>query len=208
VALQRLSRPDKSGGYAVVQYTNGVDTHRARFHFASLHAADPTLTYAAPIGAENTVFDTFAALFGIIKTQYDNTWAFSMLSAYVNAGPDPNNPGFNLFNQQFGWAPPAQQVGTGASITAAQQRALMLNFNFHTFQGGRARISLIGPGGEAYFIPQDIAPNAAGTAFQKLVAYLTGGATGVVGHDGALLTGHARLTAAYNVRLRRHYNQM
>lgn len=202
-----LSRPDASGGYAIVQYSNGTYTHKLRFHFDKVANGDLTLTYVVANGTETTVFDTFTNLVNILREFYDNTWAFSLQAVYQNIGPDPNNAGHYIFVQMFGWAPPAALLGTGGTATTVNNAPLQGNYNMHTSAGGRARIITIGAGGAVYNAPVTYTANTGGNTAQQLVAYLTGANTGLRGHDGAKLVGSAHATFIVNRRLRRRYNQ-
>lgn len=207
MALINQSRPDNSGGFMQIAYSNGSYNHRMRVHFDKVTANDATMTYLVAHGTEHTVFDSFNSLCNILKVAYDPTWSFQLSGIYLNVGVDPTEAGQNLFQQQFGWAAPAAIAGSGVTVTAPAQAPGMFVDNFHTLAGGRMRIFWISPGGWVYAVPQVNAPLAGGNGHQALAAYLTGANTGITGHDGAKATGNARTTFPYNRRLRRHYNQ-
>lgn len=202
------TRPDQSGGFMLVRYSDGSHTHRTRYHLQDFNVTGADLPYGVPANqTEADVQATFAALCALLQPFYNPSWTFTLDAVYRNVGPDPNRAGYNLFTELFGYTVPAAIAGTSGAATAAEQEPGMIVFNFRTLAGGRARSILIGSSSWSANITAVVAANAAGNAGQKLVAYLSGAATGIVGHDGAKFNSSARQTSPYNRRLRRRYGQ-
>jgi hypothetical protein len=206
MAVKKLSRPDNSGGWIVMKYTNGAYTHRMKQHVDKWQNGDNTLTYSTPNGTELTVLDTFHNLASLLIPFYDAAWSYSLESVYQNIGPDPDNAGYHLFVEEFGWAIPNPVSGGQNTATSLKTAAAMECLNFRTTAGGRARITLIGSGA---WSPDRVGLQGAtggdGTR-AAIVSYVSGPATGLRGHDGAKFVAQAHITSPYNRRLRRRYN--
>lgn len=202
------TRPDQSGGFMLVRYSDGTHTHRTRYHLQDFNVNGTDLVYSVPGNqTETDVQATFTALAGVLRPFYNTGWNFSLDAVYRNTGPDPNRAGYNLFVELFGYTVPNSILGSGATATPATSQAGMLVYNFHTLQGGRARSILIGAAGWNANNAGTVQAASGGAIDQQLVAYLSGAATGIVGHDGAKLAPVCRFTSPYNRRLRRRYGQ-
>lgn len=199
--------PDASGGFLVIKYSNGSKTHFMRVHinqFGFSNPANPAIPHdqsynSAATGQEAMVSATYNALCGFLAPFYPTAWQFSLSALYqIVAGS--NNP------TQVA-QPPAVGVVNGSSTGAETNFPEVESiYNFKTVGGRRARIVLVGNNNAAPgSVPATVAANASGGMDNKLVAYLTGSATQIVGHDGTQLIAPAHGTYPYNRRLRRHY---
>lgn len=196
---------DLSGGYMVLQYTNGTDTHKMKVHtipFGSTPSgANNTYTYSGagglPAHTETDTNATFAALGALWAPYYNNAWTLTVAAIYVIASGVPT---------QLPIIPsPAAVTGTNSTATTGIARAAEKIFNFRTTGGNRARFILVGSAAEVIGVPIQTVANSGGNADQQLVAYLTGNATAITAHDGTKMLSPAKQTLPYNRRLRRHY---
>lgn len=209
---------DNSGGFMLVQYSNGTDVHRMRLHVLPFSRSEFVIsgtpeTYGAddghhsyaysphtPAGAEMGINDTFAAICNLLKPYYTNAWTFTLAALYQNVG--------NVLGEVFPTPTPTAVTGTSVSaLLTTQSRAMERMFNFKTALGGKARLALLGPYGYGTDSPTTVTGSSGGSASdQALVAYLSGNNTAIVGHDGQKLSNSARVTSTLNKRLRRKYN--
>lgn len=203
------TRPDQSGGFMLIRYTDGTHTHRMRQHLQQFNISGTDLPYGVPGNqTEADVQATFTAFVNIVKQYFGNAWTFTLDAVYRNTGPDPNRAGYNLFTEIFGYNVPVGIVGTNGAQTNANAHAGMLIYNMRTLQGGRYRTVLIGTSVWSVNQVDIVTPTSGGSLVdQALMAYLLGAATGIVGHDGAKVAGSAHRTFPYNRRLRRRYGQ-
>lgn len=209
--------PDASGGFFVLQYANGTDTHRARVHVLpfsttkfiigggtpSVDNDDGSHDYAyqpdRTAGMESGISDTFQAYVNVIKPYFAASWVFTLASLYkINAGvpteifPVPN-------------VSPIAGSNNNPAPTGVK-RALELIFNLRTAGGRRARFVMIAPNNNfVEDVPQVVSPTIGGANDKALMAYLISDGTAIVGHDGQKLQSQGHLTTVYNRRLRRHY---
>jgi hypothetical protein len=209
---------DESGGYMLIQYTNGTDRHMHRVHVLpfsttafivgggtpSVSVDDGNHDYAytpdRPAGQEAGITDTFAAYVGKLRGFYNSTWTFSLASLYQRGIDHVLREVFPLPNATpiVGNSPNGPAVG--------QARALELIYNMKTANGGRAKIILIGNQALGLDVPTRISATTGGAPTeQQLVAYVSSGATGIVGHDNQKIQPSANRTSVFNRRLRRHY---
>lgn len=191
---------DNSGGYMIVTWSNGTDSHRQRLH---LRPFDNTATFSpAPPGPSATVMAEFTALYTKMAPQYFTQWTAILTSIFKNNGD-------GTFTELFGWTPPAPIAGTAAGSTANDQsRAAMNILNFKDGFGGRARLNIIAQGPVVSTVPQVVSGAPAGSALQQLVDYLTNQSpvkSNVVSHGGHALASPVHETFCVNKRLRRHY---
>lgn len=209
--------PDQAGGFMVIGYRNGTDTHHMRVHVLpfstsnfiigggtpSVGTDDGNHDYAytpdRPAGMEAGIADTFQAFVNAIKPGFSNTWTFTLDALYqvVNGQANEVFPVPNVT--------PIAGASANGSATG-QLRAHEVVWNFKTAKGNRARLIHIAKDSSvALGVPVTVSANSGGTNDQKMVAYLSGSATGVVAHDGQKFQSSAHVTYAINRRLRRHY---
>lgn len=210
--------PDLSGGFMEIAYSNGTDRHSSRIHvlpfstarFAigggtpSVSSDDGAHDYAyqpdRPAGQEAGVADTFAAAVNVMKQFYHNDWTFTLQSLWQNVnGTIAEVPILPITTPQNG-------TSANADVTG-QLRACMVNYNFKTAGGHRARVVLVAGDEGGLSVPDYVTANTGAGSNRDtiMVAYFTGQATAVVGHDNQKLLSPAHRTFAVNRRLRRHY---
>ena len=195
--------PDLSGGFMTLIYSDNTDSHRIRIHVppfnAAITGAGNDRTYSpVPAATEHTLAATFTGFSSVWSNFFNNAWTIQPL---------------NLFQMQSGVpvelfpAPTfAAVTGAGASATTGIARAIEVLFAGKTTFGHAMRITLIGAGGYSADVPTSVTGNAAGTPEQKMIAYLAGVNTAIVGHDGfPWASNPARRLLPINRRLRRHY---
>lgn len=209
--------PDNSGGFMIIQQTNGTDTHRMRIHVLpfsktafivggstpSVSTDDGNHDYAytpdRPAGMEAGVSDTFQAYINKIKYRFATSWTFTLLSLYQNVA--------GVLVEVFPTPIPTAIVGTsGGGTPTGVARCYEETWSFRTAGGNKANLRFLGlQNGAVPSTPMTVAGNSAGSADQQLVAYLNGSATGIVAHDGQKIGNVAHQTSCQNRRLRRHY---
>lgn len=211
-----VAPPDASGGYMVIQYTDGTDTHRMRVHVLPFSTTEFSVsgaltstddgnhnyayTGSRPAGSELGINDTFAGFMGVLKAEFSTVWTFSLLSLYQNVA--------GTLTEVFPVPTPTPVAGTNAAgAPTGQQRAMESVYTFRTSGGHHARIICIGQHASmGLYVPATVSPTSGSNAAdQALVGYLTGANTGIVGHDNMKLQSPCHLTFAANRRLRRHY---
>jgi len=183
--------PDLSGGYLICSYTNGVRTHRTRIHVLPFSAS--TGAYTTPPSGEANISNTFASFAANFMKNYTNSWTMTLLSVFQNQS--------GSIVEVFPNIAPAGVVGTSASANSTLAEGYT-SLNMHTTGGHRARWYTIENAGWASG-PAATIPAGTGSPLQYLVAYLTGGSTGVVGHDGTPCFGNGHATSGVNKKLRR-----
>lgn len=191
--------PDNSGGYFIIQYTNGQDLHKARLHVRDF-AADGSFTSPSSTAQPNVPAEA-AKYMDMIKYHWGAGFVLSLDSIHQKQGD-------GTFTELFGWTAPATRAGTnGSGLTTDQERASMGIWNFRDSFGGRMRLAFIGVSGfNAMSVPVIVSGAAGGTDDQKLVDYLTTASkTNIVSRNGHVVENPARVTFCINARLRRHY---
>ena len=207
-----------SGGYMVIQYTNGTDTHHMKIHVLpfsltafivgggtpSVAVDDGNHDYAytpdRPAGMEAGISDTFQAFVNVLKGAWHTDWVFSLSALYQTvAGVSTQVPVTPKVAPISGSSPNGDAVG--------QSRAAQETLSFRTAHGGRARIALIGYNHISASLTPFIATPTTGISAveQAIVGYVSGSATGIVGHDNGKLNAQAHVAFCINRRLRRHY---
>lgn len=193
---------DNSGGFFVLKYSNGARTHTARLHVqpfgANLPGAGPTDDTFNPTDPGTTVdVHTEAANYmAFLQPFLSTAWSIAHYETWQVVGGVAT---------LYPAAPLAGTVlGTNATAEAVAQEAEEVIFNFRTNRGNRARLVILESSVAGIGIASQVAANSAGDLFQKMVAYTTGTATRICGHDGGLFLPPARVTYTLNRRLRRH----
>lgn len=205
---------DTSGGYLSLR---ARDSDTGRRHSIRLHVVDfdETFNYVAdgglmqPTPTEGSIADTVAAFGAEWAKHYSTNWKLSLRSVYKVIHADATVNGVPRFaGVPFRTARPpgiAAIPGVGLDNTVGVEHAIAHMYNFTSLSGGRARITLIGLGGEAIDVGSDVVANAGGTDEEKLVAYLSGNDTAICAHDGGRLDSVANLTVDALDVLRRKY---
>jgi|SRR5579864_3820965 len=185
---------DASGGFVILKYSNGAQSHKQRLHIASFDPA--TQLYTAPRGAEHAVVDTLANYFAVWKLFYTAAWTIVVDSLWRVVG-GVHSPVF----------PPPAIAGVAGTHAGpeANSFATELVATIPTTFGGKFKLFLIAPaatgaGSKVIWTSASAAPAG------NLMAYLSGADTELEGHDGHQPTNYASVTAAENRRLRRHYD--
>lgn len=194
---------DLSGGYVVLSYSNGTDTHRQRFHLRAFTQGEGTnvYTYTTPNSGgspETTVDATLAAYLEFVKVFYNSTWTWRLDSLWKRTGA-------NDFTQQFPVPTLAPVAGTGTVEVTGIQRCQETILNFRTAAGRRMRMVYVAEQQNEVTTPVFYGANSSGNNTEKLIAYLVGNVTGIVAHDNSQPVAPAHITFPYNRRLRRHY---
>jgi hypothetical protein len=198
LAPARTPPPDNSGGLMHVRFQrNGRTVHIERFHVAPFDAN--SFAYSDGPGTEADIPTTFGALAGVLEGLYNNEWAIQLTAldqkqagGMVRVGtPTATGGGF------------LSHGGTGATATGTGQEFIQSIMNFKTAGGHRARVRVVGAGGQGIAGDTIIGANAAGTPWEQLVNYLTGTASQIVGHDNTKLKLPAHTTYALRSRSRR-----
>lgn len=194
---------DSAGGFMLVKYTNGVDTHRARLHLAPFNTngwtgaiqggatVDYGYTASGLQQTEATIAQTWLAFVTQAKVFYAAAWTFTLDQLYqiVNGEPvmvpvPPN---------------PTAVVGTAGTASSTLDRYTAMISSFRTLGGHRARVELVGGYQFSTFtVNNDPASTGLG-------GYVTGSATAIVAHDGTHMLGPGHQTFAQLKRLRRRY---
>lgn len=197
--------PDLSGGYVVLKYTNGTDTHRQRLHVRAFTqgtgGSSNVYTYTTPnsgTSPETTVDASVAAYLQFVKVFYNSTWTWTLDSLFKRTGTA-------VFVQQFPIPTVSAVAGTGTVEVTGLQRATEMIFNMRTSGGRRNRYVFVAVSQQNPAIPNYVNANPSGNDSEKLIAYVTGNATGIVCHDNTLPVAPSHRTFPYNRRLRRHY---
>jgi len=184
---------DASGGYAIVKYSNGTLTHRTRFHVLPFNL-DATGTYVTPPGGgEASVAATFAAFCSFFAPQINTAFTMSLDQVFKIVAGVPV--------EVFSMTAPATVAGTNAGAITPLE--VYQNYGMRTTGGKPCRYYIFQVPGVSAGAPAVITPNAAGTANQKLCAYLQAATTAIVGHDGNKPNGTMRIIYGINKRLRR-----
>jgi hypothetical protein len=213
-----LAPADLSGGFMTINYNaTSTDVHRMRVHLAPFSLSQfvtgspETITSVDDgkhnfaynpvlpgVGSENGVNDTFQAFCNLLRPFYPTLTSFSLLNLYQMQSGQP----VEIFPTP---APTPIAGSSGAAAPVGQPRAGEIIYNFRTVGGHKARLILIGPASDwSDATPYTVTPTSGGDAAQQaLIAYLSGGATGIVGHDGSKLNASAHVTQVVNRRLRR-----
>lgn len=186
---------DASGGFFVLQYSNGVYTHRQRLHVLPFNAS--TLAYTSPPGSEANVPATIGAWENIWEAFYGTAWSISVLSIWQIVSGVP---------VLLPTVPTVTATGTVTTGSEAKLPSGEVIFNFRTTLGNRARIVFIAPRNWDVTDPQVVNPGST-APFGTLMTYITGANTAIVAHDGSKLPGTAKVTQPYNRRLRRRYRE-
>lgn len=190
---------DHSGGYMIIKYSDGADTHRMRLHVRDFDAGG---VYTSPTaGSPGTVMADFTAFAPLLQVFYGADWVISLDSIWKNNGD-------GTFTQIVGYTPPATFTGTHAGTEPNDQtRAAETILNFRDGFGGRMRVILIGSTGTGVYSPKNIlGGNPTGTAYEKIIDHLSvASKSNIVSHNGHVVQSPASLTQCVNRRLRRHY---
>lgn len=206
---------DNSGGFFVIKYTNGLDTHRMRHHFGPVTrgATGPNggalFSYVTPpteSGASATVQDDMTKLMNAVAGFLSTAWTLSVDALWTIQAQN----GQVIESEEFGWDRPNPVTSTsGTPATSALQRAGEFVFSTRTSQGGRYRLIIIGSGNWAANTTGSITTAHVGDANINfnLAGIVCGPTTGLVAHDGYKPQLPLHLTAPYNSRLRRKYGQ-
>lgn len=185
---------DASGGYFVVNYTNGSISHRMRVHVLAFNA-DATGSYVVPpAGGDASVVATYNNLAAVLKLFFTASWTITLQAVFQRQGTN--------IVEIFSVVAPAGTVGTHAAAGGSLAEAFQC-LNFRTSAGGRARVFIYSQEGWSYNAASSVTANAAGTAPQQMVNWATVNTTGVVGHDNHALLAPARDTFGLNKKLRR-----
>lgn len=212
---------DSSGGFVVVRITDGIHTHRHRFHVRG--AEDTIGTYIAPpvgpavgIGSANevTVTDTFVQYMTRYMALYSEAWS-AIFESYWRAETEPLGTPQRMV-EQFPPPTPTPIAGTlgGGDPRNTNDLAIQGTISMKTINGGRARVTVIASGlvKMAHPLPRVIGATTVTPAINyndydarlmALVNYLATTTTGVCGHDGFQLTAYGKLTIVDNKRIRR-----
>lgn len=185
---------DASGGYFILGYLNGAFLHMGRFHVAAFDKF--SLTYSVAHGAETDVSDTIDAVIGLMKAFYTSAWEVGFHALWNNTGgvlaPVP--------------IPPVITPHAGTNGGSEAERAdLEQTFTIPTSGGRKAKIITIAAAGLTESTPA-VYNSSSGGVIGALMAYLVGGSTGVVAHDGTALLDYAHATISQNRRLTRRYH--
>lgn len=179
------------GGFVVISYTNGVRTHRVRFHVAPFDPA--TGVYTTPQGSEANVGTTVTNLMNYLKAFFTPAWTFSWSAQYhYNFGA----PQEIVITQLV-----ANVVGTSGAGEAPINYAF-LAWNFRSTLLGRARFFTFEVAGLVAGHAGTTPAGASGST-GTFVTYLCGPNTGVVAHDGGRFSSPCRNTSGFNKKLRR-----
>lgn len=185
---------DTSGGYFICSYTNGVYTHRARYHFNHCDVVD--LTYTDLIGSEVNVSDTINHLLDVLKAFWTPAWTLTLQSVWVMVAgvPTPHEP------------PPVITPRPGTSLLAeATDPAGEYVFSIRSTNGGRFKAIMVAPAGWTNQSPE-IGTSATSGAVGGLMTYLVSNDSEIRAHDNGKPIDYAHITSPYNRRLRRHYH--
>ena len=192
--------PDNSGGFLILQYTNGTRLHKMRVHLIPfIPGGGASVPYVTPPGTEHSINDTFFALASLMAPYFTSAWSISGAALYQMVSGVPT--------EVFPVPTSGAVVGTAAGSDATGEvPAGEMIFNFKSTLGNRAKLIIIGSSQWAANAPAIVTTTTGGAARdQAMVAYLTGVNTAIVAHDGSKFTGNAHLTYPLNKRLRKHY---
>ena len=186
---------DQSGGAIIIQYTNGITTHRMKLHVAPFNL-DATGSYVAPpAGQEASVAATAGAFISAAKGAHNTAWTFSHAATYQMQN--------GVLTQTFVVVPQASQTGTNANPDNLIPEEFWA-FNLKTKNGSRARFFMFQKTPWSYGPPETYALPVASPNFQAgLLNYVTGSTTGIRGHDGSVLVGPGKVVYGINRRIRR-----
>jgi hypothetical protein len=200
---------DQSGGFFVLQISDGVHTHRHRVHVNSFNnglttvsgfGTDYVYTAKPPSAATNFgVAQDAQAYANLIKVLYSAAWNINLMAIFYKAAPGV----FQELPLPSGFA---QVTGTNATATTAGGYQNQYTMNFKTSSLGRARLVFLSQAGGAIAAPYKVTGSSGGSAGeQAIVAYVTGTGTAICGHDGSFIMPPANVTTTINRRLRRSY---
>jgi len=186
---------DLSGGYFIVEYTNGAGlTHRQRLHVIEFNLA--TLVYTAPPGSELNVGDTLVAWGNIWKLHYTDAWTLNLISVWHNNGDGTFT---NCVPPSF-----TPVVGTNTNPEAASPAGETIIIA-RTVGGDKFKIVFISPA-EWEPVAKAYITSASSGAPGALMTYLTGSDTAIVAHDNTQPINYASISSPINDRLWRAYH--
>jgi hypothetical protein len=211
---------DPNCDYVVLEYFIGGRPLHIGMYVDKLGAAattngNPDFAYAssgtffglARTSNEGTLQETIVNFLAETKKLYDNTVNFSIRSVWKRDGN-------HVLQEVFPTAALDAEAGTGGSespsVTTPDATDAGI-FSEHvlttrTGHGNKFRIQLIAAAPTAYAKPVGVAANATGTAYERLVAYLTSGDCRIQGHGGGKLLNQFRMHVGPNIKLRRSFN--
>jgi len=186
---------DPTGGYFLLKYENGPQSHKSRWHINAFDAV--ALTYISPGSREAAIGTTLTNLVAQLVKFWDDGWLISFEGLFQQTSDRVFTPVYPppIFTPQSGTATDA------AALTMAAQTT----FNSHTTNGGKMRPTMLANNGWAAADPV-ICTSATSGRIGEFIAYLVGSDTQIVGHDGGIMIDYVRVTQDENERLRRHYH--
>lgn len=194
--------PDASGGYLIMEYTQGTDTHRMRLHVAPFNFPAATQFNYNPVvgaGVEVNVTDTFDAFGAVFKAWIKTTDSLNLLSVFQIVGGVPV--------ERFGFAQPPPIAGTDvAALPVNQGRAGYVSFNFKSVLGGRAKVVIIG-GANAGAVAENpkLSFAGAGGITGAIISYLVSTNSAARCHDGNKFAAVGDVSYGISEKLRRRY---
>lgn len=186
---------DPTGGYVLLEYSNGVYFHRQRFHINHFDAS--SFDYVSPGSREANVGTTLTNYATQWQNFYTDAWTLRLVDVVQQVSD-------GVFTPVTPPPPFTPVVGASTDAVAASPAGMTI-FNGVTTNGGRMRPTLIANTLWDANAPE-IATSATSGRVGDMIAYLSGSDTQIVGHDGGLLVDYCRLTFPLNRRLRRHYH--
>lgn len=191
---------DLSGGYALLEYSNGVRTHKQRLHLADF--APDTGNFTGFVGTGGTVTNTLDQYIAAWRNFYNTAWNIQCVDIVQLDRPS------GVFTPTT-VAHPTPHAGHGVPQTPESDYAA-LEYSIMCSTGGskrKLRVNLIGSDqlgiGETPILSSG--SGGAYAALDTLVAMLSSGGVGIVSREGFPASGAARMTRTFNRRLRRHY---
>lgn len=216
---------DSAGGKLVMALTGGPgpDTHKIGVHIQPIAAAatvsgsDVNWAYsAAPSnilgitwgGSESTIVDTFNALGALIMDGYDDTWSLTVSNLYTKSAVS------GRLLQVFPTPNPAALPGSSSSLHVGANAGPRVSASIYfanTPLGGRFRLILPAFADrepQVRILGISGTGNPPGDALDEaLVAYLQGGVTRILAHDGAQPHAPWRRNVTAMAKLRRVYSR-
>jgi hypothetical protein len=158
-----------------------------------------------PTSNESSVGDTVNNFVGKLKPLYSSEVSFSIKSLWKATELD--TAGNAKLQEVFPTPAIADGAGTAADGTSPTASEWGRNSQHilacKSGMGGRFRVTLVGADPVDLIQPTPVSPNASGTNYEKIVAYLQSKDCRILGRDGGKPSGAFRMHVGVSAKLRR-----
>jgi hypothetical protein len=212
--------PDPNCDYVVLEYFIAgrplhIGLYVDKLGAATSTAGNPDFAYSSSgtffglqtVSNEGSLQETCVNFLAEVKKLYDDNVNFSIRSVWKRDNA-------HVLQEVFPTAGLGPENGIGGSQSPAvvtPDETVAGCFSEHvlttrTGHGNKFRINLIAAAPTAYAKPASLVPDAGGTPYERLAAYLTSGDCRIQGHGGGKLLPQFRMHVGPNIKLRRSFN--